>query len=123
MQYKGFGRALRSTQLHRVDLDTLYARVGAVGTRSLLIWGRQDSVVPFKESERVRKAIPQIRFEPIDSAAHLPHMERTDLVNPILIDFLRGTTTSAGLVLPPPAAPAPGPALRPCDPCPVRASR
>ena len=92
MRYRGFGRALRSTLAGWNDLrlDTLYARVGAQGTRSLLIWGREDRTVPFELADGVRNAIPQIRFEPIDRAAHLPHMERTDLVNPILIEFLRG---------------------------------
>ncbi|MEO8452560.1 MAG: alpha/beta hydrolase [Gemmatimonadota bacterium] len=93
MRYRGFGRALRSTLMgwDHLELDTLYARVGARGTRSLLIWGREDKSVPFAQSGGVRKAIPQIRFEPIDRAAHLPHMERTDVVNPMLIGFLRQT--------------------------------
>ena len=95
MQYKGFGRALRSTQLaqEHLSLDTLYARVGARGTRSLLIWGKEDQTVPFALSDMVRKAIPQIRFEPIEKAGHLPHMEQAPVVNPILISFLRPATT------------------------------
>jgi pimeloyl-ACP methyl ester carboxylesterase len=91
MGFRGFGRALRSTLMDRSGLllDTLYARVGKNGTRSLLIWGKEDKTVTFDHAGLVRKAIPQIRFEPIDRAAHLPHMERTDVVNPLLIDFLR----------------------------------
>ena len=44
MQYRGFGRALLSTSMDRggLLLDTLYARVGAIGTRSMLIWGTED---------------------------------------------------------------------------------
>lgn len=97
MQYKGFGRALRSTQLawEHLSLDTLYARVGARGTRSLLIWGKEDQTVPFELSATVRKAIPQIRFEPIEKAGHLPHMEQAPVVNPILINFLRPAPTPA----------------------------
>ena len=95
MQYKGFGRALRSTLMgwDRLALDTLYARVGAQGTRSLLIWGKEDKTVPFALSATVRKAIPQIRFEPIEKAGHLPHMEQAPVVNPILINFLRPSAT------------------------------
>jgi pimeloyl-ACP methyl ester carboxylesterase len=91
MQYRGFGRALRSTLLgwEHLALDTLYASVGARGTRSLLIWGKDDKTVPFALADGVRKAIPQIRFVPIERAGHLPHMERTDVVNPLLIEFLR----------------------------------
>lgn len=91
MQYRGFGRALLETRLGwgGLTLDTLYSRVGTTGTRSLLIWGKEDQTVPISEAASVRKAIPQIRFEPIDRAGHLPHMERTDVVNPLLIGFLR----------------------------------
>jgi pimeloyl-ACP methyl ester carboxylesterase len=92
MQYRGFGRALRSTlmELATLDLDTVYARVGARGTRSLLIWGKEDSTVSIANAPGVLAAIPQIRFETIERAGHLPHMERTDVVNPLLIGFLRG---------------------------------
>jgi len=95
MQYRGFGRALLSTltETKGIELDSVYARVGAIGTRTLLIWGTEDSTVSIKHAESVRKAIPQAQFHPIERAGHLPHMERTDVVNPLLIEFLR----SAGL--------------------------
>jgi pimeloyl-ACP methyl ester carboxylesterase len=91
MQYRGFGRALRSTlsESRGRNLDSVYARVGALGTPVLLIWGVQDSTVPIKFADGVRKAIPQAQYHPIERAGHLPHMERTDVVNPVLIQFLR----------------------------------
>ena len=45
--------------------------------------------MPIGEAAGVQKAIPQIQFHPIERAGHLPHMERTDVVNPLLIGFLR----------------------------------
>lgn len=91
MQYRGFGRALLSTlnETKGVGLDSVYARVGAIGTRTLLVWGIEDSTVSINRAESVRKAIPQAQFHPIERAGHLPHMERTDVVNPLLIEFLR----------------------------------
>jgi len=91
MQYRGFGRALLSTLTEGAGttLDSVYARVGALGKPTLLIWGKQDSTVSIENAESVRKAIPQAQYHPIDSAGHLPHMERTDVVNPLLIAFLR----------------------------------
>ena len=102
MQYRGFGRALLSTlrESEGQVLDSVYARVGALGIRTLLIWGVSDSTVAITNAAGVRKAIPQAQFYPIDRAGHLPHMERTDAVNPLLIGFLRraagsdSTTTS-----------------------------
>jgi pimeloyl-ACP methyl ester carboxylesterase len=91
MQYRGFGRALLSTlrESEGEVLDSVYARVGALGIRTLLIWGVNDSTVTIDNAASVRKAIPQAQFYPIDRAGHLPHMERTDAVNPLLIGFLR----------------------------------
>ena len=70
-------------------LDSVYARVGALGTPTLLIWGVQDSTVSIDHAPGVRKAIPQAQYHPVERAGHLPHMERTDVVNPVLISFLR----------------------------------
>jgi pimeloyl-ACP methyl ester carboxylesterase len=91
MQYRGFGHALLSTQTEAggTSMDSVYAKVGALGKPVLLIWGMQDSTVSIRNAEGVRKAIPQAQFHPIDKAGHLPLMERTDVVNPILISFLR----------------------------------
>jgi len=91
MRYRGFGRSLRSTLAQRVEgsLDSVYARAGRTGKPVLLIWGKEDSTVAIKYADGVRKAIPQVQYHPIDRAGHLPHMERTDVVNPLLIGFLR----------------------------------
>jgi pimeloyl-ACP methyl ester carboxylesterase len=52
----------------------------------------QDSTVTIDHADGVRKAIPQAQYHPIERAAHLPHMERTDVVNPLLVGFLRSPT-------------------------------
>ena len=59
-----------------------------------LIWGKQDSTVTIDHAEGVRKAIPQAQYHPIERAGHLPHMERGDVVNPLLIAFLRAAPRS-----------------------------
>jgi pimeloyl-ACP methyl ester carboxylesterase len=91
MRYRGFGRALRSTIQEGAadDLDAIYGRVGAVGTPTLLVWGTEDQTVKIEHAASVTKAIPQARYHPIERAGHLPHMERGDLFNPLLIEFLR----------------------------------
>ena len=91
MQYAGFKRALLSTLrsgflTHAADA---YRRVGEQKRPVLLIWGREDSVIPFAISDKVKAAIPHAEFHAIDDAGHVPHLERPDAVNPILIEFLR----------------------------------
>jgi pimeloyl-ACP methyl ester carboxylesterase len=102
MQYRGFGRALRSSaiELAADDLDSVYARAGRTGVPVLILWGREDAAVPLAASERIRRAIPGAELVVIDSAGHLPHIERADMVNPVLLRFLS---------LSPPAAASPVP--------------
>ncbi|MCC6316970.1 MAG: alpha/beta fold hydrolase [Gemmatimonadaceae bacterium] len=94
LQYKGFGRALLRTlrATAGVSRDSIFAGVGRVKTPTLLIWGHEDQTVPIALANGVRAAIPQVEFHAIDRAGHLPHMERTDVVNPLLITFLRAHT-------------------------------
>lgn len=98
MVYRGFGRALLSTAraMATVDFDAVYARVGRLDLPVALIWGREDKTVPYALSERVRKAIPQAQFHPIERAGHLPHMERADVVSPLLLEFLRRSAGKPG---------------------------
>lgn len=91
MRYRGFKRALLSTMrsLARTDLHPAYQRVGKQHRKGLLIWGREDQGLPFELNQKVREMIPYLQFEPIDNAGHIPHFERPEIVNPLLINFLR----------------------------------
>lgn len=91
MRYRGFGRALLSTrrELAAVSLDSVYSRVGALGTPTLLIWGAEDQVVPITLAPGVLKAIPQAEYHQIEQAGHLPHLERAPIVDSLLARFLR----------------------------------
>lgn len=91
MTLQGFGRALRRTVQASagISVDSVYGVVGTQAMPVQLIWGEEDMTVPIALSTSVRAAIPRIEFHPIPRAGHLPHMERTDLVNPLLLNFLR----------------------------------
>jgi pimeloyl-ACP methyl ester carboxylesterase len=65
-------------------------RIGESGRPVLLVWGRQDRILPIAGSDSVRAAIPQTVFVPVDSAGHLPHIEQADTVAARVIGFLRG---------------------------------
>ena len=91
MRYKGSRRALLSTVRHGPlsDLAETYRRVGEQKRPVLLIWGREDQTIPFDTHKRVEETIPHLEFHAIDEAGHGPHGERPELVNPLLIEFLR----------------------------------
>jgi len=91
MHYKGFKRAILSTiRNHMLDsFIDYYQRVGKMDKPVLLFWGRKDTTVPFSHSARLRNAIPNIEFHVIENCGHIPHYEKPDEVNPILLEFLR----------------------------------
>jgi len=91
MHYKGFKRAILSTIRNHM-LDSFindYQRVGRMDKPVLLFWGRKDPTVPFKHSDMLRKAMPNVEFHAIENCGHIPHYEKPEEVNPILLEFLR----------------------------------
>ena len=92
MRYAGFKRALLSTMrtLLLRDMTDLYGRVGRGGHPVLVVWGREDRTVPLALSAELRRAMPRAQFHIIEGAGHVPHYERPEVVNPLLIAFLRG---------------------------------
>lgn len=93
MQYRGFKRAILST-FRRGLLDEdlqVYQRLGQGGKPVLLIWGEHDQTVPFHHHQTFQQLVPQAEFHAIPAAGHLPHFERPELVNPLLVEFLART--------------------------------
>lgn len=93
IQYIGFKRAILSTMRNGMleSFYETYERVGNLRVPTLLFWGRQDKTVPFEHSHTLRNAIPHAEFYAIDNCGHLPHFEKPEIVNPILLEFLRRT--------------------------------
>ena len=90
MQYKGFKSAILST-IRNGMLESFYetyVRVGDLKKPTLLFWGRQDKTVPFEYSQAVTQAIPHTEFHIIENCGHIPHYEKPEVVNPILLEFL-----------------------------------
>ena len=90
MRYKGFSRAIVSTIKSLPQWDALSSLkvVSKTDIPVLLVWGREDRTVPLAVSDKVRSIVPRAEFHVIDDAAHMPHYERPETVNPIVIRFL-----------------------------------
>ena len=90
MQYKGFKRAILSTMRNNM-LDSFYKtyeRVGGMQKPTLLFWGRNDTMAPFEDSKIIMLALPHAEFYPLENCGHIPHYEKPEIVNPILMEFL-----------------------------------
>lgn len=54
----------------------------------LLVWGRQDRMVPFGLAPFLASLNPQIKLVELDQMGHCPHDEDPQRFNPILLDWL-----------------------------------
>lgn len=54
----------------------------------LVVWGRQDKVLPVEHVSEAEDVMPQARVELIDHCGHLPQVERTDAFLAALLPFL-----------------------------------
>ena len=89
MQYRGFRHALISTREHYPGDSILanYHSIAGLGKKILLIWGKEDHTVPFLYSDSLMEILHP-EFFPVDSAAHLPFLEKPAEVNSRIIVFL-----------------------------------
>ncbi|HNP78367.1 MAG: alpha/beta hydrolase [Cyclobacteriaceae bacterium] len=87
MRYKGFVRALISTQKNRVDLAAEQRKIAASGIPTFAIWGEHDTVVKLSDvSANLMERLPAIRLTVIQKAGHLPHLEQAREFNTLLFD-------------------------------------
>ena len=67
---------------------TLPHLLGAVAAPALVVWGRQDRIVPLECGERFAKALPNARLHVVEGAGHFVEMERPDELARLVSAFL-----------------------------------
>ena len=61
--------------------------LGGVSTPTLVVWGREDRVVPLECGERYAKALPQARLSIVENAGHFVEMEQPAELARLIGDF------------------------------------
>lgn len=54
----------------------------------LVVWGRQDQVIPVEHAEVAAQGLPDVRVQIFDNCGHLPMLEYTQSFNELLLEFL-----------------------------------
>jgi pimeloyl-ACP methyl ester carboxylesterase len=67
---------------------TLSALLRGVVTPTLVVWGREDRIIPVNVCERYVRTIPGARAEILDGCGHLPEMEQPEAFARVVLDFL-----------------------------------
>ncbi len=87
MKFKGFVRALISTNKNRANLENEHRRIASSGIPVFVLWGEFDQVVKLEEIRAtLMERIPKAELFVIPKTGHLPHMEATALFNSILFN-------------------------------------
>lgn len=91
MQYEGFIQSILSTIRNNMlgSNIEMYRSLHKLNKQILLFWGRNDRTVPFEQSDVLRETLPRAEFHVIEDCGHIPHYEKPNEVNPILLNFLR----------------------------------
>jgi pimeloyl-ACP methyl ester carboxylesterase len=78
-------------QIRPHDLDDLAARYPTLDVPTLLMWGRQDRVVPLSVGERLARELPDARLHVFEECGHLPAEELPEPSWKVLEAFLDDT--------------------------------
>lgn len=87
MKYRGFVRALLSTNKNRASLEGQHRVLATTRIPIVAIWGEHDTVVKLEEVKaNLLDRIPNVELFVLPKAGHLPHMEQSAMFNSILFD-------------------------------------
>jgi pimeloyl-ACP methyl ester carboxylesterase len=80
----------------RFNKDLVADGLAALGDRFplLLLWGEADQSVPVEVGRDARNRLPHARLATFANTNHTPYMERPELFNRMILDFLNGNIGS-----------------------------
>ena len=86
------GASLPNRLLHLCDelahwFPLLDDRLQAINRPTLVLWGRDDKLIPLNFGERFHQEIANSRFRIIDNCGHMPQVERPDEFANALLQF------------------------------------
>lgn len=74
----------------------LTQRAKTITANTLLVWGREDRVVPWRHGEVLAQAIPHARLVVLDDAGHTPMREKRETFQRLVHEFLSGQMEQGG---------------------------
>jgi pimeloyl-ACP methyl ester carboxylesterase len=88
-QWKGRGLVAELVKEECADSE-MTAMLPAIDAETLLVWGRQDGLVPVGQGEALHSTLPNARLSLIDNCGHLPMAEKPETFNRLVRDFMVG---------------------------------
>lgn len=69
-------------------LQEIRDRADEIRVPTLVIWGKQDRVVPVTHARALGERVPNVRIEIFDHCGHAPMIEYPDTFNALVIEFI-----------------------------------
>ncbi|MGL5878739.1 MAG: alpha/beta fold hydrolase, partial [Xenococcaceae cyanobacterium] len=66
----------------------ILSQLATITTPTLVIWGKQDRIIPVAHAYIAAKTIPNARLHIFDRCGHHPHLEYPEKFNNVVLDFL-----------------------------------
>ena len=67
---------------------TLPALLRGIATPTLVVWGREDAIIPLNVCQLYERAIPGATAKIMESCGHMPEMEKPAEFVQVVLDFL-----------------------------------
>jgi pimeloyl-ACP methyl ester carboxylesterase len=62
-----------------------------VSNPTLIVWGREDRIVPVVCGEQYRRLLPDARLHVLERCGHVPPVEQPDTFARLVLEFLGGS--------------------------------
>lgn len=66
----------------------IVSQLATITAPTLVIWGKQDRIIPVAHAYIAAKTIPDVRLHVFDSCGHHPHLEHPQEFNNLVLEFL-----------------------------------
>jgi pimeloyl-ACP methyl ester carboxylesterase len=77
-----------STLLGLKNAPDISEKLGKIIVPTLLIWGKEDKLIPFEYSEQFVSSINSCEFIPMEGCGHSPYVEDPEKLSELVIKFL-----------------------------------
>ncbi len=86
-------RRARFNSMMHVIATSYRERAAEIRAPTLVVWGRQDRLVPLSLGEKLARTIPGARLEVIEGCGHLPSVEKPEAFGRVVEGFLESLSS------------------------------
>jgi pimeloyl-ACP methyl ester carboxylesterase len=77
-----------STLLGLKNAPDIFEKLGKITSPTLVIWGKEDNLIPFEYAQQFVSAIKNCKFIPMEGCGHSPYVEDPEKLSELVIKFL-----------------------------------